>query len=527
MLQTISKHIQGWVAGVIVAIIAAAFVLFGLEYYLSRGSEQRTTVATVNGVKIDKQQLEGAFQAFQREYAPKGAELNEESTEQLRNLALQQLILNQVLLQTAKRAGFDVSLVQVENMVKGMKEFAVDNQFSPQRFQELLNNNGLNVQSFLQQLRASLLLEQLRAGFQSSAFALPQEVARAYAMLEQRRSFGYFILPNTVIMANIHPTDTQINAYYEKNKEKFRTSPQVKVAYLLLSPDELAKQIKIPAEEVQQFYQANTSQYSGKSFAQVQNEIEQRLIQQQLNQVLSAKSEQLADLTYTNPSSLDAAAKALDLPLKMSGWLNRQGIKNDPLFSDPKVLAAIFSDEVLKQNNNSQPIELKNGSFVVVRVSEQQPSQLQNLAAVRDQIAGQLRKDQAQKEAGLQAYEIQRALESGENPVQIAGQRHLAWQTKENLTRNAKDTPSPIVMAAFKLMPQSSSDKKSVTSVLLPNGDYAIIQLLGFRNADYAEVSLPRQQQLNRELANRWGQLDYQFFAKSAMDKAKIIVSTH
>ena len=52
MLQTISKHTQGWIAWVVIIIIAAAFVLWGLEYYISQGGSKQSVIATVNGVKL-------------------------------------------------------------------------------------------------------------------------------------------------------------------------------------------------------------------------------------------------------------------------------------------------------------------------------------------------------------------------------------------------------------------------------------------------------------------------------------------
>ncbi len=522
MLQTIGKHIQGWIAGVIIAIVAATFVLFGLEYYISRSGDQQNAVATVDGAKITAQQLNRADEAIQRNYTQQGEALNEQAKQQLRGMALQQLILNQLLIHAAERAGFRVSIGQVEQAVTEMKEFAEQGRFSPQRFQQLLANNGMTPQTFLQNLQAVLLIEQLSAGFQNSAFMLPNEAAKIYALLEQQRTFGYFILPFANLIVNQHPTEQQINVYYEKNKEKFRTPDQVKVAYVRISPDDLRQQIKIDPSEVQQYYQDNSSQYSGKSLVQVKPEIEQRLIQQKLNQILTAKSEKLADLAYTNPTSLDEIVKNLDLSLKTSALMSPEGIKGDPLFSDPKVLTAIFSDEVFKQNNNSQPIELKDGGFVVVRVAERQTSQIQPLAVVHNQISQQLQKELSQRQAGLKAFEIQSALEAGDNPKQLADKNHMTWQIKKDVNRHDKNVPALILTAVFNLQSHPAADKKSITSILLPNGDYAIIQLIDFHNADYTQASAQRQTQIISELAARWGQLDYQLFVKSALEKAKI-----
>lgn len=522
MLQTISKHIQGWIAGVVIAIIAAAFVLFGLEYYISRGGDKQAAVATVNGVKITAQQVNNTYAALQRSYNQQGGVLNEQAQRQLQNLALQQLILDQVLLQKANKMGFSISAQEVQQEIMHIPAFQEQGKFSPARFQQLLASNGLTPEAFLQNIQGSLLVEQLTSGIQTSNFVTPAELAQVYGLLHQQRSFGYFILPGAAFIAAAQPTDDQIKAYYQQHQNQFRTAEQVKVAYLLLSPDSIKSEIKVKPEDVQQFYQDNPSEFTGKSFADVKANIEQRLSQQQLNQVLAAKSEQLSDLTYTNPSSLADAAKTLGLPVQTTAWLTRQGIKNDALFSDPNVLTMIFSDEVLKQNNNSQPIELKDGSFLVVRIADHQASQNQTLEAVRDQIKQQLQKDQGQKQAGLQAYQIQHALETGTAPANLAQSHHLTWVEKNNITRQDKVLPPELLSAVFNLVPSTDPAKKAVTSIILADGDYAIIQLNSFHNADYSQVPADEQQKLPAELANRWGELDYQLFAKSAVNSAKI-----
>lgn len=465
MLQKIGERIQGWIAWVVVAIIAVAFVLFGLEYYLSRSGAQQTTVASVNGVNIDARQVENAYNALQRTYVRQGMALNEQQQKQLKNIALQQLILDQVLLQTADKMKLTVSPLAIQQELAQAPIFQEQGRFSSAKFQQLLRDNGVAPEAFIQKMQASLLVNQLSAGIRASSFVLPEEVAQAYGLRNQQRDFGYIILPS-VGFNKAPPTDEQINAFYKQNSEQFRTPEQVKVAYLLSTP--------------------------------------------------KTSSEQMGDLVYTNPDSLEPAAKALALPIKTTGWLSQQGIPNDPLFSNPQVLSAIFSDAVFKQNNNSQPIELKNGDWLVVRIAERQASQIQPLAMVREQIKQRLQKEQGEKQAGLQAYTLQHSLEVGENKQTLIEKKNITRDTAE------KTIPKAVLAAAFNLIPSADPAKKAVTTVLLPDGNYAIIRLDSIRNAVIAQASITDQDQIRTQLANRWAELDFQLFAKSALEKAKI-----
>lgn len=522
MLQTISKHIQGWIAWVIIALVAATFIFWGLEYYITRSDNQQNVAATVNGVKITDKQLNNTYQALQRSYTQQGGVLDEQGQQQLQNMALQQIIIDEALLQTAKQMGFAISMEEIQQEILRVPSFQEKGQFSPQKFQQLLNNNNVTPEEFFANVQNSLLVNQLSTGIRDSDFVTQTELAQAYGILKQQRSFGYFTLLGAAFAAAAQPTEDQINAYYQQHADQFQTPEQVKVAYILLSPDNLKGQVKVSPDDVQQFYQDHADEFKGKSLADVKANIEQRLSQQQLSQLLSSQSNQLQDLSYTNPSSLDSAAKTLGLPVQTSGWVPRQGLKGDPLFGDPKVLAVVFSDEVLKQNNNSQLIELKDGSSLVVRIASHQASQSQPLAAVHDQIKQLLQKEQGQKQAGLQAYQIQHALEAGEAPEAVAKRNHLEWVTKNNITAQDKTLPGQLLTAVFTLSPSADPAKKTVTSVLLANGDYAIIQLDSFHNADYTQASAADKESLQSGLSDRWGELDYQLFAKSALNKAKV-----
>ncbi len=79
---------------------------------------------------------------------------------------------------------------------------------------------------------------------------------------------------------------------------------------------------------------------------------------------------------------------------------------------------------------------------------------------------------------------------------------------KNNVSRQDKVAPAQILKAVFSLTP-SPHHKKPVTTVLLTQKDYAIIQLDSMQNANYAKISPTAKQQLQTELTKRWGELEY------------------
>ncbi len=524
MLQTIGKHIQGWIAGVVIAIVAAAFILLGLEYYINRSGQEGKPAATVNGIKISPEQVKNAYEALLQNYTRQGKTLNEQAQQQLQYMALEQLILDQVLLQTASKMGFIVSSQQVRQAIMQIPDFQENGKFSPEKFQQILNQNNIPPEMFFNKIQQTVLANQLLAGIQNSSFATSLEIEKVYGLLNQKRSFGYFILPVTHFMATAKPTEDKINEYYNAHKDEFVSPVQVKVAYLYLSPESLKSQVKLTPEKMRAYYEENKATFGGKSFEEAKPELEKRVSQHALGQLLAEKSEKLQQITYSNPQSLDQASQALGIPVKITDWMSNEGIPNDPLFSQAKVISAIFNDEVLQQKNNSFPIELNDGGVMVLRAAEVKSSQTKSLTEVKEEITKSLQKDAGQKEAGLQAYKIQHSLETGAKPETLANQFHLKWEEQNDASRDNKTIPPQLLGAVFKIAPNADPAKKTVTSVLLPDGNYAIILLKSLQNRDISQASMEEKEKIRTQLAGRLGELDYQLFTKSALDKSKVVI---
>ena len=166
MLQTLRDHVQGWIAGIIIGLVAIAFVFWGLQYYIERSTGGAAGVATVNGEKITAKELDSAFRQLlrQQQAAGKSASLSQKARQQLKQIALQGLITNSALLQAATDAGFSVGLDQVKQLVVAAPEFQVKGQFSQQRLQQLLYANSLTAQQFFSHLQATLVTNQIAAG---------------------------------------------------------------------------------------------------------------------------------------------------------------------------------------------------------------------------------------------------------------------------------------------------------------------------------------------------------------------------
>ena len=87
--------------------------------------------------------------------------LNESINNQLKSVALQQLILDQALLQKIEKMGFSINPAEIQQVIWHIPNFQENGQFSPQKFQQALRSNGIDQETFIEKMTSSLLLEQL------------------------------------------------------------------------------------------------------------------------------------------------------------------------------------------------------------------------------------------------------------------------------------------------------------------------------------------------------------------------------
>lgn len=118
-----------------------------------------------------------------------------------------------------------------------------------------------------------------------------------------------------------------------------------------------------------------------------------QLKKQKLAKVLQDELTQLNEITYNQASSLAPAAQKLGLTIESSDWISKGTLTGD--FANPKIQKAIFSDDAIKNHNNTEVVDLGNSTYVVYHVIAAKPQQIKTLDQVKDQITQELKLQQA------------------------------------------------------------------------------------------------------------------------------------
>ena len=215
MLQKINQYTSGWVAGIIVSLIAITFMFWGVANYTQTRVD--TSVAKVNDVEISKAAFRRTIEQMRAEFANRvGADKLTAAIDQtIRKQALQTLLTREVMKQNALQKGYYFSTQQTEQAA------------------------SLSLKTFLSELQTNHLLDQLSSGFTTTTFILPQEVDDSIRLIEQARDFNYLVVPNKKFAEEIKVAIDEIKTYYDQHQNNFKTPEKVSIEYLQLSLDDL------------------------------------------------------------------------------------------------------------------------------------------------------------------------------------------------------------------------------------------------------------------------------------------------
>ena len=427
MLQKLNERIQGVVAWVVIVLIASTFTLFGVDYYMQSHHSSDAEVV-VNDEPISKQAFEINFRRSRQQKDP--SQLTTAASENaLKKKVLDDMVVNLVTVQAAKSGGFAVSAEQANSAIVSIPQFQQDGHFSAERYQQALGGAMFTPESFQNEVRQGMLLNQQRFAFIGSAYALPSEIQRFVKLYMQTRDYDYLQISTGLFLDKNQITDEQINSYYKKNKQEFIAPEKVSIDFVRLSMQQVREAMKVSDEDIQHYYDENQSNFltpaqwkvshilfalPAEADADVQKEIKQNA--EEAYQALVNNPTQFSQWVKTMSSDKLSTANDGVLP-----WISAGQTEFD------KALSTLTHPGQI-----SAPLKTKHG-YEVFKLIAYKPAKLKLLAEVKPQITEQLKLELAQAKY-----------------AQILEQlTDLSYQTPDSLAPVASDLKLPVEQTGF------------------------------------------------------------------------------
>jgi len=156
------------------------------------------------------------------------------------------------------------------------------------------------------------------------------------------------------------------------------------------------------------------TEISGQStdFASLKPQIKGELIFQKAQALFVEKAEGFSNMVYEQSDSLAPAAKAFGGQVQTSEWSTREDITK--FFKSEKLVAAVFSEESIKERRNTEAIEVSPNNLVAARVLDYKPSAPKAFDEVKAGIEELLKLEAAAKLAVEKGEAALKALKQGQ-----------------------------------------------------------------------------------------------------------------
>ena len=124
-----------------------------------------------------------------------------------------------------------------------------------------------------------------------------------------------------------------------------------------------------------------------RSFEEMKDELTAEIKKQQLQKKYAEAAELFSSAVYEQSDSLKPAASKLGLQIQSAQRVSRAAAPDAKgLLANPKLLAAIFSSDVIEKKRNTEAVDIGGGTLVSARIAQHMPARQLPFGEVREQV---------------------------------------------------------------------------------------------------------------------------------------------
>lgn len=263
MFESIRKH-QRILQFILLLLIFPAFVFFGVSGYETFSTDD--SIGEVAGSKISRAEFDEAQrrQLDQLRQAVGGQfDASLLDTPEARAEILDGLVTQRALLAEARARGIHVSDARLREAILSIPGLTrEDGSFDLERYRTVLGVQGLNEQGFEAQMRYDLALQVLPEAARGTVFVPSTLLDRLILLQEQVREVRELRVPVADHAAGLSPSADALRKYYDENTQAFETEEAVKIQYLVLSAQEIEKDVVLGEDDLRSYFEQNKSRYT-------------------------------------------------------------------------------------------------------------------------------------------------------------------------------------------------------------------------------------------------------------------------
>ena len=442
-------------------VVILAFVILYIPNLDPATRLADSTVATVGGRPIPASEFQKEYLKRRRQFLNMNQGVDESMLERmgLREQVLSTMVREKLEALEADRLGFQVDDQAVIKAITEDPQLQTNGQFvGSATLTRLLQAQGMTVVDFENEVRKQLKAQRLREAVTDGVTITDAEVTAEFRRRSELVHAEYVHIPLAQFEAAIQPTEDEVKARFESNKDRYRLPERRVLSYLLVDPIELRTKVLPTGAEVENYYRANPAEFT------TPPQVCGRHILVKLKQSADAKEGHddasakamaeaaLARLTKGEPFEKVAKEASEDTSAANGGSLGCFG--KDQMV--PEFSAAAFS---LAPGAMSDLVKSSFG-YHIIKVDTTLPGSTQPLDQARKRIETQLQDSKSRELASQKAEAIAAALKAGQTLEQIGVAQGLTVKKSEplQLGKGAGVLTSPVLLSqAFELKAKETS----------------------------------------------------------------------
>ncbi len=423
MLDLLRGFSKGWLAKILIALLALSFAIWGISGSIIFGGQYN--VVQVGETKVDASQYRFAYENQLLGLSQSiGRRLTRQEADSLglRESVLSQVVAGAVLDENARKMGLGISGSNLATDISNDPTFRdLSGQFSRERLRSALSSAGLTEEDYIQSRKRVSLRNQILDGT-SASLSMPQAYLDALKIFQnEARVFEYVEIGDEVAGDIPAPTDSQLTEYYDSNKTAFIAPEYRKIAILKLEPSDVMKPDEVTEEEVQSAYENQKTHLRTPERRQVQQLVLAN------KEAAEAAKQRLSDGASFDEVVAENGKSISDIEL---GMVTRSELP------DEKIAEAAFSASL------NEPKDIVDGLFgpVILRITQINEERTTPFEEIEDTLRNQIAADRAIEDvfASFDAVEDERG--AGEEIIPTGEKLGLTTRTISAIDVNGLDT---------------------------------------------------------------------------------------
>lgn len=347
------------------------------------------------------------------------------------------LLQQRIIAQEAERLGLAASNAEVAEEIR--RQFAdAGGKVDIERYKEVINTRYGGIERFESSQRDSISAGKLRAFVTAGVRVSEDEVRNEYKRKNTFFDVTYVTVSGDKLAQKIEPSDADLRAYYDQNKQKYNILvPQKKIRYVYIDMAKMGEKLPITDKDLRADFEGlkPENKMAGVKVQQIVLKVARKDLDARVEQKVKDLLEKARGTTgqATEAAFAEMArGNSEDPATAKNGGLLPRTIKKNPNKPD-----ALYDRAVDMQPGDVTDVPIKyDGNWYILRRGEEVPK---TFAAARPDLLASLRNRRSYAAAAKLAERAQSRLKETKDPQKVA--QELAAEANMSPAEMVRETP--------------------------------------------------------------------------------------